>query len=130
MNRCSYEGKEFDSATGPLLEVYSYHPIEERVLIKNVSNLDGTEYYEMAKHGYGGLKLLTHDWREFRRWGNAVINVNDLTKEELIKWQKRALLEFYLRPRIIWYNLRRAGIKAAVKNVHGFVKSFVKKKAA
>ncbi|MBS3097305.1 cobalamin-dependent protein [Candidatus Woesearchaeota archaeon] len=90
----------------------------------------GTEYYEMAKHGYGGLKLLTHDWREFRRWGNAVINVNDLTKEELIKWQKRALLEFYLRPRIIWYNLRRAGIKAAVKNVHGFVKSFVKKKAA
>jgi len=89
----------------------------------------GTDYYEMAKHGYGGLKLLTHDWREFRRWGNAVINVNDLAKEDLIKWQKRALLEFYLRPRIIWYNLRRAGFKAAVKNVGGFVRSFVKRKS-
>ena len=88
----------------------------------------GTDYYEMAKHGYGGLKLLTHDWREFRRWGNAVINVNDLAKEDLIKWQKRALLEFYLRPRIIWYNLRRAGFKAAVKNVHGFVRSFIARK--
>ena len=88
----------------------------------------GTEYYEMAKQGYGGLKLLTDDWREYRRWGNAVINVNDLSKEDLIKWQKRALLEFYLRPKIMLYNLRRAGIKAAVKNVQGFVKSFAKKK--
>ncbi len=68
----------------------------------------GTEYYDQASRGYGGLKLLTHDWSEYRRWGNAVIKVNELTPEDLIKWQRKALLEFYLRPKQIYYNLKRA----------------------
>ncbi|MBS3097442.1 hypothetical protein J4209_01455 [Candidatus Woesearchaeota archaeon] len=41
-----YNGSD---TTGPLLEKYTYHPVEERVLIKNVSNLDSswkeTVYY-------------------------------------------------------------------------------------
>ena len=85
----------------------------------------GTEYYDMAKRGYGGLKLLTEDWREYRRWGNAVININDLNRKDLIKWQRRALLEFYLRPKQMIYNLRRAGLKAAIKNAISFIRSFI-----
>lgn len=84
----------------------------------------GTEYYEMAKNGFGGLKLLTNDWREYRRWNNAVIEVNDLTKEDLIAWQRKAMLQFYLRPKQIIYNLKRAGLKAAIQNVSGFLRSF------
>jgi hypothetical protein len=84
----------------------------------------GTEYYEMAKNGFGGLKLLTNDWREYRRWHNAVIEVNDLTKEDLIAWQRKAMLQFYLRPKQIFYNLKRAGLKAAIQNVSGFLRSF------
>jgi len=83
----------------------------------------GTEFYDMAKSGYGGLKLLTHDWREFRRWGGAVISVNDLQPQDLIKWQKRALLEFYLTPGRVVYNLRRAGLKAAIVNLISMIKS-------
>ena len=82
-----------------------------------------TEYYEMAKNGYGGLHLLSDDWSEYRRWGNAVIEVNDLSRDDLIRLQKRALLDFYLRPKQILYNLKRAGLKAGFKNSIGFIKS-------
>lgn len=88
----------------------------------------GTEFYEYAKSGVGGLKLLTSDWSQYRRWGNAVIDVNDLTAEDLVKWQRKALLDFYMRPSIIYYNLTRADFKSGITNVLGFAKSFLKKK--
>lgn len=85
----------------------------------------GTEFYDYARDGIGGLELLTSDWSQYRRWGNAVIKVNELRPEDLIKWQRKALLQFYLRPSIIWYNLTRADIRSAIRNVWGFIKSFV-----
>ena len=88
----------------------------------------GTEVYEDAKKGTGGLQLLTEDWKEYRRWGNAVINVNDLSAQDLIKWQRKALLSFYLRPKQIYYHIRRAGLKSFYSNGMAFVKSFVGKK--
>ena len=89
----------------------------------------GTEYHTQAKEGFGGLKLLAGDWREYRRWGGAVIECNDLTAEDLVKWQRKAMLSFYLRPKIIWYNLfRRAGFKANFINGISFLLSFIKKK--
>ena len=85
----------------------------------------GTEYYDMAVKGYGGIRLLTNDWKEFRRWGNAVIEVNDLKREDLIKYQKKALMKFYMTPERIIYNLKRAGIKAAWVNGISAVKSLL-----
>lgn len=90
----------------------------------------GTEYYEQAKNGEGGIRLLTKDWSEYRRWGNAVIDVNDLSAADLIKWQRKALLSFYLRPSIIYYNLTRADLKSAVQNSLCFAKSFFGRKPA
>ena len=83
----------------------------------------GTELYEIAKKGEGGMRLLTDDFAEYRRYGNPVIEVNDLTKEDLIKLQKKGFLSFYLTPGRIYYNLKRAGIRAGFKNVIGFLKS-------
>jgi len=85
----------------------------------------GTEYYEYAKAGVGGLKLLSSDWTQYRRWGSAVISVNDLDPAALVRWQRKALLKFYLRPSIILYNLTRSDFKAAVRNSLGFIKSFL-----
>jgi len=85
----------------------------------------GTEYYKQAVDGYGGIKLLTKNWKEYRRWGNAVIEVNDLTREDLIKYQKLALMKFYLTPRRLIYNLRRAGLKAAFVNGISAAKSLL-----
>ncbi len=83
----------------------------------------GSELYEMAKDGIGGLRLLTEDWREFRRYGNSVMEMNDLTTKGLISAQRKMYLRFYLRPKIIFYNLRRAGLKAAIINVWAFIRS-------
>ncbi|MFC2007799.1 B12-binding domain-containing radical SAM protein [Chloroflexota bacterium] len=83
----------------------------------------GSELYEMAKNGVGGLKLLTDDWREYRRYGNSVMEMNGLTVKDLISAQRKMYLRFYLRPRIIFYNLRRAGLKAAIINIWAFVRS-------
>ncbi len=84
----------------------------------------GTDYYDYAKAGVGGLKLLTSDWTQYRRWGNAVISVNDLGPDDLVREQRKALLKFYLRPSIIYYNLTRADFRSAIRNIWGFVKSF------
>lgn len=83
----------------------------------------GTEFYEMAKRGEGGIRLLTDDFAEYRRYGNPVIEVTDLTKKDLIKLQKRGFLSFYLTPGRVYYNLKRAGIKAGIKNAFAFVRS-------
>ena len=85
----------------------------------------GTELYEMARDGVGGLKLLSTDWKEYRRYGNPVIEVNDLTAQDLKRLQRHAYLRFYLRPRIILYNLRRAGWKAAFVNMFAFARSIL-----
>lgn len=85
----------------------------------------GSELYLMAKEGYGGTKLLTDDWREYRRYGNSVMEMNDLTVKDLIEYQKKAYKAFYMRPHIIWYNLKRAGFKAGILNSWAFLKSVI-----
>jgi len=83
----------------------------------------GSELLELAREGYGGIKLLTEDWNEYRRYGNAVMEMNDLSVEDLVKLQKWAYRKFYLRSKIIWYNVTRAGLRAAVYNGIAFFKS-------
>jgi radical SAM superfamily enzyme YgiQ (UPF0313 family) len=85
----------------------------------------GTALLELARQGYGGLQLLTEDWAEYRRYGNAVMAMNDLSREDLIRLQKAAYLRFYLRPAIIWKNLKRAGLRAALLNAAGFASSLL-----
>lgn len=116
------------------------HPFETKETIKQTSDFirslkcyqvyinismpyPGSELYEMAKNGVGGLKLLTDDWREYRRYGNSVMEMNGLAVKDLTSAQRKMYLWFYLRPRIILYNLRRAGLKAALINAWAFVRS-------
>jgi len=83
----------------------------------------GTELYEMVLRGEGGTRLLTKDLAQYRRYGNPVMEVNDLTKKDLIKLQRLGFIMFFLTFRRIIYNLRRAGILAGMKNAGGFIKS-------
>lgn len=83
----------------------------------------GSELLELAREGFGGIKLLTEDWSEYRRYGNSVMEMNDLNVAELIKLQKWAYRKFYFRPKIIYYNVKRAGFKAALLNGVAFFKS-------
>lgn len=83
----------------------------------------GTELYEMVLKGEGGTRLLTKDLSQYKRYGNPVMEVNDLTKKDLIRLQRLGFIMFFLTFRRIIYNLRRAGILAGMKNAAGFIKS-------
>lgn len=74
----------------------------------------GTEVYNMSKREEG-IILLEDKWAEFKRWGNAVIRVGDLSQKDLIKFQEKAMRKFYLRPKILWRQLRRMGFKNGLK---------------
>ena len=45
----------------------------------------------------------------------------------LIHLQKYGLRKFYITPSRIFYNIRRAGIKAAIKNSLAFIKNVILK---
>lgn len=65
----------------------------------------GTKLLQMAERGEG-LHLTTDEWEKFTRWGNAVIELGDISADKLIEWQKIAMMEFYARPRVILYHLK------------------------
>ena len=61
-----------------------------------------------------------------RRQGQSVVmEVNDLTGEELLRLQRKAYRAFWLRPRRIVYNLTRAGIRTGLTNAWAFFRSFI-----
>ncbi len=76
----------------------------------------GTELYEMAKRGMHGLRLLTEDWSEYTRYDGAVCEVNDLTREDLIRLQKEGIMRIHFTPGRMLYHLRRTGLKNAMHN--------------
>jgi len=65
----------------------------------------GTQLFQMAEEGEG-LHLVTRSWKEFKRWGNAVVELETVSRDKLIEWQKIAMMEFYARPGIILHHLK------------------------
>jgi radical SAM superfamily enzyme YgiQ (UPF0313 family) len=101
----------------------------DQIYINIATPYPATELYDIALEGRHGLKLLTHDFSQYRRYGNAVIEVNDLKTTDLVALQRKGFLMFYFMPRRIWYNFKRAGLLAFIKNAHAFVKSVIFKGA-
>lgn len=95
----------------------------DQIYLNITTPYPGTELYEMTKNNIGGIKLLTNDFSSYKRYGNAVIEVNDLKREDLISLQKKGFRMFYFTPRRIFYNLKRAGFKAGAMNAWAFLKS-------
>ena len=77
----------------------------------------GTELHHSA-HQYGTFKK---DWKSMSLFIEPCFIPHGLTKEEILAYRKKALLQFYLRPRIIISYLRGittiSQIKALIKGV-------------
>jgi radical SAM superfamily enzyme YgiQ (UPF0313 family) len=58
----------------------------------------GTELYRMAKAGEMGLQLMTEDYSQYRRYDAAVMQVGELSPEELIRLQNDAIASVGLAP--------------------------------
>lgn len=57
----------------------------------------GTEFHEMAVSGQHGIELLSEDFSEYLRYGNAVTNVGDLTAQDLIDMQNEGFVKIYTK---------------------------------
>lgn len=56
----------------------------------------GTEVHEMVMNGQGNYKLISNDWNDFdKQFGNA-LELKDLSRKELEKYQIKAYLLFYI----------------------------------
>ena len=55
----------------------------------------GTKFHEMAKNGEKGMKLLSKNFTEYRRYGQAVTQVNNLKPKDLIRLQNKGFVSIY-----------------------------------
>ena len=50
-----------------------------------------------SERGEGGYKLLTEDWSKYDKYGGGALELDAVPLKELEKWQRRALLYFYVK---------------------------------
>jgi anaerobic magnesium-protoporphyrin IX monomethyl ester cyclase len=74
----------------------------------------GTELYEMVKKGEYGLKLVTDDFSDFQRYNAAVMQVGDLSPQDLIDIQNEAFASIFIFAPWRWeYMIKKSGMKGA-----------------
>ena len=57
----------------------------------------GTEVHEMAIREEGGYRLISKRWQDYdKQFGNA-LELDNLSRQEMEKWQRRAYFIFYFR---------------------------------
>ena len=57
----------------------------------------GTKFLEMAVSGVGGMELVSDNFTEYKRYGQAVTKVNNLGPNDLIRLQNEGFVSIYSR---------------------------------
>tara|TARA_Y100000590_G_scaffold419127_1_gene520607 strand:- start:4970 stop:6397 length:1428 start_codon:yes stop_codon:yes gene_type:complete len=70
----------------------------------------GTKFHEMAAKGEGGMTLLSDNFTEYKRYGQAVTKVNNLGPQDLVRLQNEGFVSIYSKYWRWWPVLRRHGI--------------------
>ncbi|MFC1699090.1 B12-binding domain-containing radical SAM protein [Candidatus Omnitrophota bacterium] len=97
----------------------------DQIFVNICTPYPGTKLREMILSGEGGSRLIDRDISALRRFGNAVIEVNDLTKNDLINLQKKILLLFYFHPGKILHSLSTYELKAFFQDGLNFILSLL-----
>ncbi len=97
----------------------------DQVYLNICTPYPGSELWDMALRGEGGMELLTKDFSQYKRYGNPVIRVNDIEPDDLVQFQRKGMRKFYLTPRRIWYNLKRSGFSAGITNSLAFARGVI-----
>lgn len=85
----------------------------------------GTEFYQIAKEK--GYFRKDFEWKDFTLVSNNLppLNLPGLPAEEILKWQKRAYREYYLRPRYILQKILSLRSKVDIMNIFNGLKLFL-----
>jgi radical SAM superfamily enzyme YgiQ (UPF0313 family) len=57
----------------------------------------GTRIFDMALNNLNGYRLLSRNWEQYDKYGGKVLEIEGLPYECLLKWQKKMMLNFYLK---------------------------------
>jgi len=58
----------------------------------------GTKFHDFAINEEHGMKIIDKDFSKYRRYGNAVTNVGDLSAQDLIDLQNEGFVRIYSAP--------------------------------
>jgi radical SAM superfamily enzyme YgiQ (UPF0313 family) len=67
--------------------------------------LPGTAVWRMAEHNEG-ITFLCKDWKKFSRYQKPVIELEDVSSEQLFRYYKMAYRKFYLHPGYFWNRIK------------------------
>ena len=116
-----HPGETRKSAWKTILFVRSITHLDQ-LLLNIMVPYPGTEVHRLASKGEAGYRLLSADYENYVRYANPVLEVNDLDAKTLVRMQSIGLWLFYLTPRRIIYNLRRAGLTNGIRLAIAFLK--------
>lgn len=68
--------------------------------------LPGTPFWDIAKEG-SVIECIAKDWSDYSRYGSPIVSSPDIPPHVLQKYHKRAIIEFYFRPYMIWRTLKK-----------------------
>lgn len=95
----------------------------------------GTRVREMAEKGEGNYRLISDDWRDYRKQRGGPLELRDITLRELVKIHDWEYLKYFLRPRKLWFLIRTVPFKKLfeigimlITSNFPFVKNFRRKK--
>ncbi len=103
----------------------------DQAVINIMQPYPGTKVREMFRRGECGGRLITNledsasstfD-SKLQRFGNAMIAVNDLAPNDLIKLQKIAYLTFYVRPKMILRSIQINGFRQFANQGFNFARA-------
>jgi radical SAM superfamily enzyme YgiQ (UPF0313 family) len=85
----------------------------------------GTKLYDMAKNGEHGLKLVTEDFSQFKRYGFSVMSSGELTPQKLKRIQDECFASIYA-PWWRWRTtIQRSGWFGLVDKLYRTAKMFI-----
>ena len=70
----------------------------------------GTKFHEMAVSGEGGMELVSDNFTEYKRYGQAVTKVNNLGPNDLVRLQNEGFVSIYIKHWRWWSVVKKHGI--------------------
>ena len=81
----------------------------------------GTEFHRMSVSGENGVELISDDFSEYKRYGNAVTKVNGLTPDDLTRLQNEGFVSVYSRYWRWWPVVQKNGALGLVFTLYRLV---------
>jgi radical SAM superfamily enzyme YgiQ (UPF0313 family) len=77
-----------------------------RIGVNIMTPYPGSMVHEYCKQDKG-IHFVSKEWKDYKRWGNAVVRTDELTKDDLIECQKWFLREFNGSWKVVWYHIKQ-----------------------